>query len=153
MISNIRDQLARDEGRRLQPYQDDEGWWTIGIGHNLGTKDWNELPPHFQDGITDEECDTLFNADLAHACHLLDVYVPWWDQLDGQTGARSGVLINMAFNMGPAKLATFHTFLRLMKARDWNGAADDLRNHTLVYKQLPVRYERLARQIETGEWQ
>ena len=147
-ISNIEEQLARDEGKSLTPYKDTKGLWTIGIGHLLGAA----IPPQFAAGITDAQCDQLFSADLHHVWDLLDTYVPWWTNLDGAQGPRCGVLVNMGFNLGVVGLSHFTQFLALMRAKNWTGATDDLRT-TLVYKQLHNRYERLAVQIESGVWQ
>lgn len=152
MITGIEEQLARDEGRKLEPYLDTAGWWSIGIGHNLGTKSIDEMPPQFKDGITDAMCDQLFSADLHHTWDLLDAYCGWWTTLPGGTnGPYSGVLVNMGFNLGVPGLASFTQFLALMRARDWDGAANDL-EMTKVYKQLPERYGRLRQQIITGQW-
>ncbi len=148
MIRSIEDQLARDEGRVLKPYRDTKGFWTIGIGHYLGAS----IPPLFMGGITDTQCDQLFQADKHHTWDLLDVYAPWWIQLDGNSGPRSNVLVNMGFNLGVAGLAEFHTFLGYMQSQWWQKAADDLKT-TSVYKQLPARYSRLCLQITTGQWQ
>lgn len=145
--TNIEDQLARDEGRVNHPYKDTVGKWTIGIGHLLG----DAIPPQFANGITDATCDALFSADLHHVWDLLDVYVPWWSSLDGNSGPRSNVLVNMGFNLGVKGLASFHGFLNLMRDKNWEGAAADLAT-TAVFKQLPVRYGRLQQQIRTGNW-
>ena len=64
---------------------------------------------------------------------------------------RQAVLVDMAFNLGIHGLGTFNTFLSCMASKQWAAAAADLRG-TLVYSQLPVRYERLAVMLETGQW-
>lgn len=152
MITDLKTQLERDEGRRNVPYQDSMGWWTIGIGHYLGTKDYNAIPPQFQRQIDDFTIDALFSVDLHHIYDLMDIDVPWWSQCDGQDGPRSGVLLNMAFNLGVHGLASFTTFLGLMKIKDWASAAADLAQ-TAVYHELPERYGRLRQQILSGQWQ
>lgn len=155
MIHNIREQLERDEGCSLTPYKDTEGWWTIGIGHNLQTKFKAHIPAQFLPSITQNQCDALFKADETHVIHLLNIYIPWWGELDDPDspiiGPRSGVLVNMGFNLGVPGLAQFHTFLGYMKAKEWHKAADDLKG-TLVYRQLPNRYGRLYSQIISGNW-
>jgi lysozyme len=148
MISNIQDQLERDEGKLLMPYRDTRGFWTIGIGHLLGA----ELPQAFEQGISEQQCQDLFAADLHHVYDLMDVYLgPWW-QLDGINGPRSGVLLNLAFNLGTAGLSHFHEFLGFMRAKDWEGAAADLEK-TPWYHQVGERAPRLCRQIREGAWQ
>lgn len=147
---NIQQQLARDEGEELQMYPDQNGWMTNGIGHCFGTKDPNEVPLNMR-VITINQRDALFDADLHHTWDLLDIYIPWWAQLDGNNEPRSNVIVNGAFNLGVAGMAKFHGFLGFMKQHLWAQAAIDLRS-TLVYKQLPERYERLCQQITTGVW-
>jgi lysozyme len=144
---DIEEQLARDEGKVLHPYKDTKGYWTIGIGHLLGAN----IPQQFANGIDESTCDSLFAADLHHVWDLLDIYIPWWSTIDGQSGPRGNVLVNMGFNLGVQGLSEFHGFLGLMKAHNWAAAAADLAN-TAVFKQLPERYGRLQRQILIGEW-
>jgi GH24 family phage-related lysozyme (muramidase) len=150
---DIRQQLARDEGHSLIPYPDSKGWMTIGIGHWLGVKTLEEVPLCFRNGITEQQCIDLFNADETHVEHLLDVYIPQWHTLDGgnSPGPRASVLINMGFNLGVPGLAAFHQFLDLMLHQKWDAAAADLLT-TKVSHGLPNRYTRLAQQIRTGVW-
>lgn len=147
---DIREQLERDEGNRLVMYSDSFGWMSNGIGHNFGTKDPNQVPENMR-VISENQRDALFDADLHHTWDLLDIYIPWWAALDGNNGPRSNVIVNGAFNLGIAGLAMFHGFLGFMKNHLWAQAATDLRA-TLVYRQLPARYERLCQQIITGIW-
>lgn len=145
MITNIEDQLIRDEGKSLVPYLDTTGKWTIGIGHLLG----DQVPPMYTDGISDSLCDQLFQVDLKNVNNLLSVHLPWVNQL---SPAVLGVLQNMGFNLGVTGLLSFHEFLGYVQSQWWQKATSDLRT-TKVYKQLHNRYERLARQLETGIWQ
>lgn len=148
---DIEQQLARDEGRRLFAYPDTKGWLTIGIGHNLRIKDMAQVPPQFQHGISDAQCDSLFAADLSHVFSLLDVYLPWWRTIGPSTDARVGVLLNMAFNLGTVGLSHFHEFLAFVKAHDWESAAADL-ERTPWYHQVGERSARLCRQLREGQW-
>jgi lysozyme len=148
MISNIEDQLRRDEGWELTPYKDTAGFWSIGCGHYLG----NAVPPAFENGISEAQCEMLYTADLHHVWDLLDCYAGWWSNLDGAQGPRSNVLVNMGFNLGVPGLMQFTTFLGFMRARDWVSAAANLAQ-TKVYSQLPERYGRLRQQITSGQWQ
>lgn len=179
-IMNIEQQLERDEGCELAPYPDPrsalgvacakaglrvteyakiENWqkisgmpWTGGVGHSFGVAWYDEIPQQFRPVMTVDQKDGLFAADLHHVYDLMDLYIPWWAALDGNLGPRSGMLLNAAFNLGVKGLAQFHGFLALMRAKDWNGAAADLRT-TAAFHQLPQRYERLAQQITSGVWQ
>lgn len=143
LIASLDDQLFRDEGRKLMPYQDSiRKLWSIGVGHLLGPI----LPPVFAHGITDPECDALYGADRTHEDRLLDVYIPWWRTIDA---IRREVIQNAGFNLGVPKLCTFHQFLGYMRAQSWQAAAADLAT-TEVFHELPDRYGRLRVQILTG---
>ena len=162
-----------DEGRESLPYQDERGIWSVGIGHNLEA---NGLPaniaasiharmgtvavtpgpvlyPECKDlieaagGLTDIEINDLFQLDLAENCGFLSDY-PWFVSTDE---VRQAALMDMAFNLGPVQFHEFTTFIGYCAEQAWQQAADDLRG-TLVYKQLPDRYERLAQMLESGAW-
>lgn len=147
-VYDIRSQLVADEGRLLRAARDPKypTLWNIGIGHCLG----DHVPLRFVNGITDQECEAIYSADMNHVVHLLDVYESWWRTL--ASPARTGVLLNAGFNLGVPGLSHFDTFLGLVRAQRWQDAADDLRT-THAYQQLHNRYERLAVQISTGTWQ
>lgn len=134
----IDDQLLRDEGLRLFPYQDTVGKWTIGVGRNLS-----------DNGISKNEAMFMLGRDIMRVSEQLEENWPWTATLDD---ARRGALINMGFNLGIHGLSDFREFLSLMQAGKWEDAAKDLAG-TKVAKQLSARYARLALQIRTGEWQ
>jgi lysozyme len=132
------DQLIRDEGVRLHPYTDSVGKLTIGIGRNLTDV-----------GISQSEAEMLLANDVANASKRLDEAFPWTSGLDD---VRRGALLNMTFNMGVGGLAQFKKFLQAMQAGDWNLAHNEMLD-SLWAKQVGVRAERLAVQIQVGAWQ
>ena len=140
MIRNIRDQLARDEGRKRSFYFDSLGYATIGIGRLIDARR--------NGGLSEAEIDFLFANDLAAKSAELDAALPWWRELDEVRGA---VLQNMAFQMGTAGLLKFQNTLALIHAHQWEKAAQAMRN-SLWYRQTPERAERLCQQIISGEW-
>lgn len=163
-ITNVQDLIRFDEGDRGQPYKDSRGIWTVCVGHNLEA---NGLPPGICDdapdglpwpdclgfiqrrrGLNATEDAALFQHDLQSEGGWL-LTKPWWANLDD---ARQAALLDMAFNLGPASMQTFTTFLGLIAAGDWVAAADDLEFKTKVAKELPARYNRLQQMIRTGEW-
>ena len=141
-------QLERDEGRRKTPYQDTEGYWSIGIGHCFGSKDYLCVPKQFWNGMSDDDINALFAADFSHMMALLSTYLPWHTTLPD---VYVGVLMNMGFNLGVPGLVMFNQFLDFMKAGRFAEAAADLAN-TKVAHQLPERYGRLCEQLKTGQW-
>lgn len=163
-VDTAEDWIAYDEGNRLKPYQDSRGIWTVGIGHNLEA---NGLPAGIvspdamsypaaltflqkRGGLNQAECDELFDSDCYIAETALARLVPWVREL-GYSSARYAALLNMIFNMGETKMVEFKNFLGFMAAGKFDDAANDLRQ-TLVFRQLPKRYCRIADTIETGNW-
>src|SRR5689334_4709175 len=118
MITNIRDQLRRDEGEILHVYLDSLGIPTAGVGHNL--------PAHGIDlplgtPITQEQSDEWLDQDIQIVTDQLQSHLPWSDALDE---VRFGVLqnmgFNMGFNMGVIKLLGFHHFLGYMESSNYD---------------------------------
>ncbi len=137
-ITNIFDQLRRDEDTKLFPYTDTRGKITIGTGRNLT-----------DDGITPDESDSLLTNDVKRVNLALEVNFPWGLVLDD---ARKGVLQNMTFNMGLRGLAQFKQFLAELQAKNWQSASAAMLD-SLWAKQVGARAQRLAIQVDSGFWQ
>jgi lysozyme len=142
MISSVQELLEQDEGRRTWPYTDTRGNLTWGIGHRLS----NGVAADVQ-ALLDQAIDRQFQHDQDAVVQGLQRW-PWFATLDP---VRQAALIDMAFNLGLTAFSLFAGFLNYMGASQWTAAAADLRD-TLVYQQLPARYERLATMIESGQW-
>lgn len=132
------DQLKRDEGCRLMPYRDSLGFLTIGYGRCLDRV-----------GISQSEADMLLESDIRVAESAVATNLAGIEHLDP---VRRAVLVNMAFNLGIGGLLQFRKFLAAVRASDWPRASNEMRD-SLWAKQVGSRADRLARQIETGEWQ
>lgn len=157
--TNLFEQLKRDEGYSLTKYPDPKGIMTIGIGHNL------EAAPNFPDDtpipdvITDEQCQLLFDADIARSNASLLSWCPWTATIAIDI-IRLAVLRNMAFNMGMADkwpnpthgLMTFKHTLQLIRDLDWPAAAAEML-HSAWAREVGARAHRLSQQMITGEWQ
>jgi GH24 family phage-related lysozyme (muramidase) len=148
-ITNLQDQLRRDESERQFAYDDANGKTlvkgttlqanlTIGVGRNLSAK-----------GISQKERDFLLDNDIADATVALEANWPWAMQLDD---ARKGAMLNLVFNMGSHALSGFVHFLAAMQAGDWATAKAELLSSAADHEE-PERIARLALQIETGFWQ
>lgn len=137
----IQQQLRRDEGYRVWPYKDTRGNLTWGIGHNLTAS------PLCQEAadLLGQAIQAQFQYDLDGVNAVLHSY-GWPARLDP---VRFEALQNMVFNLGAKTFGSFGQFLEYMANGEYTQAAADLRT-TLVYKQLPGRYERIAKEIETG---
>ena len=140
MIDNLEDQLRRDEGEKLQAYQDHLGYWTIGIGRLIDGRKGG--------GITREESSALFANDIARIDAALGQTMPWIAKLDEP---RRGVLRNMSFQMGPAGVMAFTTTIGHIRAGRYEDAARAMLESKWA-EQTPERAVRLAEQMRTGQW-
>lgn len=86
----LRKELTRDEGQRLVAYQDSLGFWTIGVGHLLGSS------PRMS-SVTFAEAQALLDLDIGVAEALARGLVPEFDTMSDD---RQRALVNLAFNRG-----------------------------------------------------
>ena len=112
-------QLKRHEGLRLEAYKDTEGVLTIGWGHNCEAA---PVPGVEQEGdvISRGSAENLLYQDLKRLARELDDKLPWWRGLDE---VRAGVLLDMAFNMGAARLCGFCRTLEAVREGRFADAA------------------------------
>lgn len=146
MITNIIDQLKRDEGEIFHVYLDTKGIRTAGVGHNL--------PAHGLDipvdaGITQQQSDMWLRQDVADVINNLYKHLSWVNKLDEP---RFGVLQNMCFNIGIVKLLGFHHFLGFMESGVYDIAANEMLDSAWA-KQVGNRAIRLSIQVDKGVWQ
>ena len=142
-------ELIRDEGKRLTPYRDSLGNWTVGVGHLLLG---HELLEFVEIGaarprrtLSEAECAAFLAADIQDAESRLTRLNPAWRGLDD---VRQRALLNLTFNLG-MRLGTFVAFLRYVEDEQWAQAAKELR-HSRWWQQVKSRGPRLARMIEFG---
>lgn len=131
-------QLIRDEDLKLKPYRCTSGKLTIGVGRNLDDK-----------GLSREEAIYLLKNDVNETREALVSQFPWMDNLDE---ARFGAFLNLAFNMGINGLKTFVNTLQHARHGHWDKVAVNLLKSKYA-TQVGDRAKRIARQLETGEWQ
>jgi lysozyme len=141
VITNLVDQLRRDEGEVLHAYQDSKGFWTIGVGICIDSR--------VNCGITAEESAYLLQNRIANTTVQLQTNLPWFSALDP---IRQEALINATFNMGIGHLLGFHNTLSLLQQSNWDAAAQEMLNSSWA-KEVPARAQRLAQQIRTGQRQ
>jgi lysozyme len=132
----IMDQLAIDEGKRLDVYKDSLGFLTVGIGHLVLSGDGL----HERDVITEEKCKELFEHDFERAIREVNML---FNDIETYPEQIQDVLVNLMFNMGPLRLLGFHYFIAAIKARDFNEAANQLRG-SLWYTQVGERAVRIV---------
>ena len=138
---DIVQQLKREEGVRPSAYQDQFGYWTIGVGRLIDARKGG--------GLTEDEIDYLLMNDIRQKTAEVRAALPWFDTLND---ARKAVLVGMAFQMGTAGLLGFKQTLAAVRDERYANAAGLMLQSSWA-KQTPGRANRMARQMETGEWQ
>jgi lysozyme len=138
---NLVAQLKREEGCVLHAYDDHLGFATIGVGRLIDKRKGG--------GISEEEAEYLLRNDIARITREVFAALPWAEELDEP---RQAVLIGMAFQMGTAGLLGFRNTLAMVQRGDYAAAAAGMLNSRWA-QQTPARANRMARQMELGEWQ
>jgi lysozyme len=147
-------ELTLDEGKRLKAYRDTVGKWSIGIGRNLddvGTAPLSRTKADvLASGITEAECDLLFDHDIKRTEADLDRKLPWWRKLDP---VRQRVMLNMCFNMGIGDgkhgLTGFVNTLGMIERGEYSRAADAMLQSKWA-RQVGIRAQRLANMMREG---
>lgn len=141
--------FVSEEGYRLTPYFDSEGYVSFGIGRNL-----------VANPLTDEErsigkkygwgsptfVEYLFKRDLLKVHVDLDHHYPWWRSM---TETRQIAMMSMMFQLGAGKLRLFAPTMTLLREGRYIEAGRRLRN-TLWARQTPGRADRVIKMFENG---
>lgn len=138
---NIVEQLRALEGVVPHAYQDHLGFWTIGVGRLIDKRKGG--------GLSADEIEYLLANDVRRIRAALRKDLPWIDRLNE---ARQAVLIGMAFQMGVEGLLEFKQTLQAVHDERWAVAAAQMLRSKWA-QQTPGRAHRMARQMETGDWQ
>lgn len=109
MRTKLRALLVKHEGLKTQPYTDQTGHITIGIGRNLSVR-----------GITETEAFTMLDDDMMYFTDKLATTFSWFSSLDEN---RQVALIDMAFNLGLNGLLEFKNMLAAIEKQDYQLAA------------------------------
>jgi len=128
--------IRQDEGYRAFPYKDSRGIETIGVGRNLQSV-----------GLHDDEIELMLTNDIEDSWLYLSRY-DWFAKLDP---VRQAALIDMMFNLGPAKFALFTTMIGHLSRAEYANAAAAALDSTWA-AQVGERARRDADMIATGEW-
>jgi lysozyme len=135
LTKTITDHFIREEGYRLRSYPDIFGYWTIGIGHFLGSD------IKFANLVwTDKQVMEQFEKDFNEAVKTAKALLSNFDSLPEKT--KLGIT-DMAFNMGYSRLSKFNkTLEHLRNGRLQEASAQALKSKWA--KQLPNRSKRVA---------
>jgi lysozyme len=144
--------LRREEGCKLHPYADSEGFWTIGIGHLIDRRKGGALPSWIQPSfpITMAEAEQLFELDARAFEDGFDGSAraaPFWGRLDA---VRKVVLVGMAFQMGVEGVFGFKQMIVAITEERWSDAAVEMLDSKWA-GQSPARAKRMARAMASGE--
>ncbi len=112
----LKAELTKDEGAKLDAYQDTVGMWTIGVGHLLGTQKRMIT-------ITVEEMYALLNEDIESSIELAESIVG--SAFQKLSDRRQRALVNMAFNLGP-RLKGFMHFLDAVRKGNFVVAGQEM---------------------------
>ena len=138
---DLKEQLLREEGSESCAYQDNLGYWTIGVGRLIDPKKGG--------GLSQDEIEYLLDNDIKKITDKVHNTLPWISKLNEP---RRAVLIGMAFQMGLRGLLEFKNTLAEVQKGHYGIAAAMMIESTWA-RQTPERANRLATQMETGEWQ
>lgn len=142
MKAELTRQLKADEGVKPCVYDDHLGYKTIGVGRLVDSRKPGA-------GLRPVEIDFLLQNDIDDRIEQLTRRLPWFQNLDD---ARKGVLLNMAFQLGVDGLLGFKNTLAMVEAGKYANAAQGMLQSKWA-SQTPARAERMALQMETGQWQ
>lgn len=113
------------------PYKDSLGFWTIGYGHLI------KKGESFLKGITPKEADNLLLQDIAIAELQIKQLIK---EPSSHSAAIQMLLIEMVFQLGLTKSMKFVKFRACVEARDYAGAARELRS-SQWFKQTQSRVQ------------
>lgn len=137
-ITNIWDQLRRDEGKRNTLYWL-EGVPHIGYGHNLAGGP----------ALSDVAIERVLHDDVALLEGQCAMLITGWATL---SEARRGVLLNLGYRIGFHGLQGFTRMLQAVALGDWTTAAQEIRESDLAHQSDPERTARLAAQMQDDTW-
>jgi lysozyme len=145
--------IAEAEGFRACTYVDTTGHKTICYGFNLETSgaqakvqavggNWDSVYNH-GGCLTTSQCSILLNDEVRSAASQeLAIF-------GNQCACINAVLTDMTYNLGGGGMASFGTFISLIKQHKWSSAASDIRG-TLWCRQVGNRCSRDAGIIAAG---
>ena len=124
MNIHITRHLTAEEGLRLEPYKDSEGYWTIGIGHLIDARKGGTLPEWVRSfPIRVQDAEDMLKDDVEDVEWLVSEAIPEYDHM---TKVRQAVLLSMAFQMGIWGLLGFKRMLRALRREEFQVAAAEM---------------------------
>lgn len=149
MMDRLRDLIIRHEGLKFRRYPDTQGYWTIGIGHNISAKGLpSDIMQHEKEHgqITEDMVNRLYSADVAGA---ISDCIRLYPKFSSFTENRQIALIDFLFNVGLGTATEFKNTNRCINAGDWTSAALHMKD-SLWYRQVKGRGKEIIRMIREG---
>ena len=141
-MDQLREEIASDEGVRLDIYLDHLGLPTFGIGHLVLDSDPESGLP-VGTPIDNERVIEAFESDIETVLSDCNTLYPDFDDLPEEA---QRVIANMMFNMGRPRLSKFKGMKAGVDTRDWNRAADEMVD-SRWYRQVTNRADRLVERV------
>lgn len=132
--------LNEEEGVRRQPYYDQKGFVTWGIGH-LGD-------PRLPCPVPADVISLMFKHDLEEKMHLAQ-QIPGFNSLNQ---LQQWMLVSMVFQMGLNGVLGFHKFLDALVKGDLKQAAIEGLDSDWARKDSPTRAHRTMKILGSGVW-
>ena len=135
LLAVLRPLLVKHEDRRLRVYLDSKGIPSIGIGFNLNRSDARAICQQcgadydaLRAGtavLTDAQCEFIYEHCVIEVLQWIVKLFPQWTQFSTN---RMAALVDMGFNLGPARFGEFHQMVQALRAQNWPLAAEQALN-------------------------
>ena len=141
-ITQLREDLERDEGCVNEIYLDHLGYETFGIGHLVKYSD-EEYGWSVGTDVSEERVREVFEEDVQTVLSDCEKLYVQWEHLPEEVQL---IVANMMFNMGYTRLSKFKGMKRGVDSRNWEEAADEMVD-SRWYRQVTNRAERLVKRM------
>ena len=139
-MSQIVQDLVRDEGFEAFAYRDHLGKLSIGIGFLIDPDEPGRIE------MPRVVADLWMIEILKERRRALDTAIPWWRDL---SDGRQRALLNMSYQLGTAGLLKFKIMLVRLASADWDAAASEALD-SLWARQTPARAKRIYELLKNG---
>lgn len=139
MTETLMQHLRRHEGVKYQAYQDQGGYWHIGMGTLIDGR--------IGGAVSDDVVEMMAREDILRNQQDLDKKCPWWRSLDP---VRQMALEAMAYQLGVPRLLEFKKMLACLEMGDWLGAHTNALNSVWA-EQTPARAKEVALLLRDGK--
>ena len=142
-LEQLQQELAIDEGCKLEIYLDHLGYKTVGIGH-LITEDDELYGFEVGTTVSQEHVDELFHEDIQRTVRDCELLYSDFNELPEEAQL---CIANMYFQLGRPRLSKFRKMKAAVDKRDWAEASRQMLDSRWA-KQTPNRAMRLAHRIQ-----